>query len=110
MWLESFNLLPYAMTRTDPLFTSLFIAPLGSIGMDSGFHHLFEYGNCPIFVVIGKSQKELVVNDAGQPEVRPLTTLRYTLDERIEDGLYCAQSLDIFKRILENPAEAPGLL
>jgi pyruvate/2-oxoglutarate dehydrogenase complex dihydrolipoamide acyltransferase (E2) component len=30
-------------------------------------------------------------------------TLRYSFDERIEDGLYGARALEIVKRIIEDP-------
>ena len=42
------------MVEDDPLFTSIFIANLGSIGYPAGFHHLWEYGTASIFGVMGK--------------------------------------------------------
>jgi hypothetical protein len=51
---DRFGLLPRAMIEADPLFASTFVANLGSVGHDAGFHHLWEYGTCSIFCVMGR--------------------------------------------------------
>jgi pyruvate/2-oxoglutarate dehydrogenase complex dihydrolipoamide acyltransferase (E2) component len=41
----------------------------------------------------------------GEPAAtRPEVTLRFTYDERIEDGFYCARSLQLFQQRVEDPA------
>jgi len=40
----------------------------------------------------------------GQVVARPQLTLRYTFDERVEDGLYCARSLQLLAQRIEDPA------
>jgi hypothetical protein len=104
--LDRLGLLPGAFIRKDPLFASLFIANLGSIDMDAGYHHLYEYGNIPMFMMVGRVKDEAVVGPDGKPVVRPTMTLRYSFDERIEDGLYGARALDIMKKLIEDPARA----
>lgn len=106
MRLDAWGMLPAWFIEGDPLFASVFLANLGTIDMDASYHHLFEYGSIPIFVLAGRARPELVVNADGSTEVRPLLTLKYTLDERVEDGLYCARSLAIFKAIVEDPEGA----
>jgi len=106
MKLDHFGWLPGSFIRKDPLFASLFIANLGSIDLDAGFHHLYEYGNIPVFIMAGRSKEEVVVGPGGNPIVRPMMTLRYSFDERIEDGLYGARALEIMKRIIEDPTES----
>jgi pyruvate/2-oxoglutarate dehydrogenase complex dihydrolipoamide acyltransferase (E2) component len=32
-----------------------------------------------------------------------MVTLKFTYDERIEDGLYCARSLDLLRELIERP-------
>jgi pyruvate/2-oxoglutarate dehydrogenase complex dihydrolipoamide acyltransferase (E2) component len=32
-----------------------------------------------------------------------VATLKFTYDERIEDGLYCARSLDRLRELIEHP-------
>ena len=106
MKLDHVGLLPGDFIRKDPLFASLFIANLGSIDMDAGYHHLYEYGNISVFMMVGRIHDEVVVGPDRKPTVRPMMTLRYSFDERIEDGLYAARALDIMKKIIEDPAAA----
>lgn len=101
MWLDTVNLLPSALTKDDPLYCSLFVANLGSVGLDAAYHHLFEWGNCPIFAAIGRVHEE--ERDGVRKSV---CTVRYTFDERIEDGLYCARALQHLQAIVEAWDEA----
>lgn len=92
---DSFGLLPRAMLDADPLNASVFVANLGSVGLEAGYHHLWEHGNCPIFCVIGRVKP-------GREGAR-VVTLKFTYDERIEDGLYCARALDRLRELIERP-------
>jgi len=92
---DRFGALPGGMIRDDPLFTSVFVANLGSIGLDAAYHHLWEWGTCGIFVTIGRVRKG--------PSRRRVLRLRYSFDERVEDGLYAAISIDGMRRSLESP-------
>jgi hypothetical protein len=103
VWLDKWNLAPGALMRTDPMYASLFCANLGSVGIDRAWHHLYEYGTCSLFAALGVVRKDLVVNAAGQPEVRDLVRIRYSFDERINDGFYCASSLSIVREYVEEP-------
>jgi hypothetical protein len=105
MWLDRINLLPYFFFRQDPLYASVFIANLGSIGLDAAYHHNYEYGNIPIFCTIGRTQDVPFVKPDGTLGVRKEMVLRWTLDERIEDGLYCAKALELIRARLENPTD-----
>lgn len=102
--LDRFGLMPRAMIDSDPLFSSMFIANLGSIGMDAPFHHLYEWGNIPLFMSIGQERQEVTVDDEGRPHKRNIIPLRFTFDERVEDALYCLKGLQLLKDIIENPA------
>ena len=104
MFLDNINALPAVFIRNDPLFASMFIANLGSLDMDAGYHHLYEYGNIPLFTVIGKRKLEPWVDqDSDELTTRPVITLRHLYDERVEDGLYMAKVLDIFQHRVEHP-------
>lgn len=102
-WLDYWGLLPRVFIDNDPMYASVFVANLGSLNMDAGYHHLYEYGNIPIFVVIGRVQEQTVLTSDGAPMTRRVATLRFTFDERIEDGLYCARALELLKQRLEQP-------
>jgi hypothetical protein len=101
--LYGWGLAPRGLIDTDPLYTSAFVANLGSLGLDAAFHHLYEHGTCPLFVTLGQIT-HVAVPDREPTASRPEVTIRYTFDERIEDGLYCARSLQLLQQRLEDPA------
>ena len=102
-FLDRWNMLPRALTQDDPLFSSVFVANLGSLGIDRAWHHLYEHGTVSLFCVIGSLRPRFVVGADGQPVVKPTLRLRFSLDERICDGFYAAQSLEILRADLEDP-------
>lgn len=109
--LDYFNLMPGAMIRSDELYTNIFLANLGSVGMEAPLHHLYEWGTCPLFGTIGRIAKEPVVDEFGEVAVKEVCCFKWSFDERITDGFYCARSLDLFKHLLAHPellATRPG--
>ncbi|MDF1563306.1 MAG: 2-oxo acid dehydrogenase subunit E2 [Deltaproteobacteria bacterium] len=107
---DYWGLIPGAMLKNDPLYASLFVANLGSVGLDAAYHHLFEYGTVPLFAVVGKTKKVPYVKEDDTVGVREVVPIRYTFDERINDGFYCVKSLENMARYVEQPEllEAPG--
>jgi hypothetical protein len=103
-WLDSVNLLPGAFIHPDPMYASMFIANLGSVKLESAFHHLYEYGNIPLFAALGRTKMVPVVDESGAVTSRRICSVKYSFDERIEDGLYCAFSLEILRKMIEDPA------
>jgi len=109
-WLDYHNLLPYgAFIKGDAMYTSCFIANLGSLGMGAAYHHLYEWGNCPLFLMFGKIEDRAVVVD-GKVIVRKTMHLRWSYDERIDDGLSSSHGMAAVKRALEDPEEWLGCL
>ncbi len=94
-WLDRFGLLPHAMIEADPMFATVFVANLGSVGHEAGFHHLWERGTCSAFCVMGR------VNTA--PDGRRSMGLNWTCDERTEDGAYTFVYTNGVKLRLESP-------
>lgn len=103
--LDNWNLLPQGMIAIDPLFSSVFVANLGSLGIDAAYHHNYEYGNCPVFITIGRVHKTVAVASDGTPQVQDTFELKLTYDERIADGFYCAASIARLRRLLEETPE-----
>lgn len=117
MWgwkvLDYWNLLPADALRGDSLYCSAYFANLGSIGIDAVEHHLFEWGTCSYFVVIGKVKKGVVVGDDGQPAVEDIISSSFTLDERITDGVNLARTITRLAGYIADPEvllQPPGPL
>ena len=108
-WLDHHNLLPGSFLENDPLYTSVFIANLGSLGMGAGYHHLYEWGNCPVFMMVGRVEERPAVED-GRVVVQKQLHIRWTYDERIDDGLTARHGLEAVKHALENPEATFGNL
>ena len=114
--LDGWNLLPTALIKDDPLYASAFVANLGSVGLDAAFHHLYDYGTTPIFVTMGRVHRAPLVRDDGTVTSHEVFTLRYTYDERVEDGFYAARALERLAACLAapdqldpRPGPAPGM-
>ncbi|HEY1786089.1 MAG TPA: 2-oxo acid dehydrogenase subunit E2, partial [Pirellulales bacterium] len=103
--LDHCNLLPGPLIANDPLYATIFVANLGSLGLESASHHLYEHGTCSLFAALGSPKKTVVATPDGGSETRHLWPVRWTLDERIIDGFYSAGSLRLLQSILENPAD-----
>jgi hypothetical protein len=93
--LDYFGLLPRGMIEADPMYTSIFLANLGSINYPAGHHHLWEYGTCSIFGVMGRIEP----GEGGRRKMQ----IAWTYDERIEDGLYSYHTLEGIRERIENP-------
>jgi hypothetical protein len=104
--LEANGMFPRFFVENDPLYATLFLTDLGSVGLDSAYHHLYEYGNIGIFGVAGRTRAEQIADpDSGRLERKRLITIRWTFDERIEDGLYAAYGLKHMKKLVEDPVK-----
>jgi hypothetical protein len=101
-WLDGHGLAPHALIGDDPMYTSAFVANLGSLKIDAAYHHLYEYGNCPLFCTVGLTTAPIAVDGAVEP--RPSLLLRYTYDERVEDGFYAASAIALVRDWIEDPA------
>jgi hypothetical protein len=109
-WLDSWNLLPHSFIEPDPMYASLFIANLGSVKLESAYHHLYEYGTIPLFGVLGRLHDAVVPGPDGTAVVRPQISVKWSYDERVDDGLYAAKSLEIVRLRMEDPERWCGAI
>lgn len=101
--LDYFGLLPKFLQNVSPFHCSMFITSMGSLGIPAIYHHLYDFGTCPVFVAFGSKQRRYEVNPDGSVAKRQYMDIKYTLDERICDGYYYARALKYFKEIMNNP-------
>lgn len=103
-FLDHYGIAPKKMIELDPLYTSIYVANLGSVGLDAPFHHLYEWGNASIFMVIGRPKRHPIPVGNGHFESRLSIEMKYTIDDRISEGVYAARALRLFKEYVQNPA------
>lgn len=96
------DLLPASYIKKDPMYASAFLANVGSFDEPAGFHHLYEIGTIGLFFSIGRVEDRVVAED-GKVVIRKMLPIKLTVDERVEDGMYCYRGMDYFIDQLENP-------
>lgn len=104
-FLDYFGMLPRSLTNLSPFHGSMFISNLGSLGIPPVVHHLYSFGNLPLFITMGAKRTEYALNSKGEVEKHRLIDFTFTCDDRICDGHYYASAFKLFKRILENPEQ-----
>ncbi len=102
--LDRYGKAPKALRDADGLHTSIFVSNLGSIGMGgtSPHHHLYEWGTTSLFLTMGQLRRQRAVED-GVQFTKDTMEVGFTVDERITDGFYFAQSIKLFQDLLNNP-------
>ncbi len=101
--LDRFNIAPNFMLKADPLYASAFFANLGSLGLETPFHHLYEWGTASLFVVMGRLFQKETRGADGTLRKHSCVNIKVTLDERIADGLYFARAAALFQRLILHP-------
>ena len=102
--LDDYNLLPQAVLDASPFHVTLFLTNLKSIGIDSVYHHQYEFGTNGLFLSMGKEQPTAVANANGTVSVKRMMNLNLSLDERFCDGLYFAKSFKLLTKYLREPS------
>ena len=102
-WLDFHNLLPERLRRLSPFHCSVVFSSMGSLGIRPIFHHLYDFGNAPVFITFSAMRRsQEVARDGSITNVRNLD-LAVTTDERICDGFYYASAFHELHKYLENP-------
>ena len=104
-FLDYFRLMPKSLQKISPFHASMYITSMGSLGMPAIFHHLYDFGTCPLFIAFGAKRRSYDVNPDGSIYKRQYMDIKLTVDERICDGYYFASAFKLFKSILNDPAQ-----
>lgn len=101
-FLDRHGLLPKAIIKASPFHTSVFLTNVGSLGIDTIYHHLYNFGTTSMFFSMGKKKKSFIYEDEEIKEEKCIT-LAFVGDERICDGYYYANSFKTLFRYLKKP-------
>lgn len=102
--LDYFGFLPKSLLHISPFHGSIFISDLGSIGLPPIFHHLYDFGNIPLFLCFGIKRRRKSTDRDGKAEERVYMDITLVMDERICDGYYFSRVLRTFNRIIKDPS------
>ena len=101
--LDYFGLLPKFLLELSPFHGSLFFTSMGSLGIPPIYHHLYDFGNLPVFGAFGCKRKAVEVLEDGTIVPRKYVDVKFVLDERIVDGYYYATFFKYYRRLMRNP-------
>ena len=101
--LDYFGLLPKFLLELSPFHGSLFFTSMGSLGIPPIYHHLYDFGNLPVFGAFGCKRKALEIQEDGSVVQKKYLDVKFVLDERIVDGYYYAAFFKHFRSILRRP-------
>ena len=101
--LDYFGMLPKFLLELSPFHGSLFFTSMGSLGIPPIYHHLYDFGNLPIFGAFGCKRRTLEVQEDGTVVQKKYVDVKFTTDERIVDGYYYAAFFKHYRSILRHP-------
>ena len=102
-FLDYFSLMPKFIAKVSPFHCSYFITSMGSLGIPPIYHHLYDFGSCPVFFSFGTKRRAYELDAQGIVKKKSYLDFTFVLDERICDGYYYASCLRMFKNILRDP-------
>lgn len=100
---DYFGLLPKFLLEVSPFHGSVFFTSMGSLGIPPVYHHLYNFGNLPVFVSFGCKRRANQILDDGTVVPRKYIDVKFSMDERTVDGFYYAAFFKYYKRILAHP-------
>ncbi len=100
---DYFGLLPRFLTKVSPFHGSFFITSMGSLGIPPIYHHIYNFGNVPVFLSFGAKRYETYVDGDGNVKERKMVDFKIVTDERICDGYYYAAFLKTMRFYFKHP-------
>jgi hypothetical protein len=81
--IDYFGLLPLNLLEVSPFHASIFFTSMGSLGVPPVIHHLYDFGNMPVFASFGCKRRANELDDAGNFVQRKYVDYTFNCDERI---------------------------
>ena len=101
--LDRYGLIPGALIRELPFYSSMFITNNASIGLHHVWHHIYNFGNVGLFIGMGSIQKEAIAESDGKARMKRWLPLGLTADERICSGAHYSLLFAEVGKYFNNP-------
>lgn len=95
--------LPKGFTDLLPFYGSMIVTSMGSLGINPIYHHIYDFGNLPVFLSYGRKRTAFEYDRHGSLIKKRYIDIKAVTDERICDGFYFASAFKYFKKLIENP-------
>lgn len=97
------GILPQSLVDASPFHGSFIVTDMGSLGIPPIYHHIYDFGNLPLFLAFGIKRRCNEIDESGRVVERKYVDYTITSDERICDGFYLATSVKYLKHTIRNP-------
>lgn len=104
-FLDNHRMMPKFLIKLSPFHSSVFVVDLGSIGISSAFHHIYNFGTTTVFMAFGTKDKEIATNAEKELFTRKTINIKYVVDERVVDGYYFASAIKMFRVVMHSPEQ-----
>ena len=101
--LDYHGLIPQSLLALSPFHGSMVLSSMGSLGIPAVYHHLFNFGNVPMFITFSTGRHENEVKADGTVQKKHFLDFNITIDDRICDGQYYSAALHDLKKYIKNP-------
>lgn len=101
--LDYYGLLPKSLLELSPFHSSVFFTSMASLGINPIVHHLYNFGNMPVFCSFGSKYYVYELDAEGNQMRREYVDYTFNTDERIADGFYYAAVFRYIKKLLKHP-------
>ena len=103
-WMDYHGLIPKFLTDLSPFHGSMIITSMGSLGIRPIYHHIYNFGNLPVFISYGVKRTVYKIKRDGSTVQHRIVDLKVVTDERICDGFCYATAFKMIRRLVERPA------
>ncbi len=101
--LDYWGMCPKALMDALPFWGSMIITSMGSLGIKPIYHHLYNFGNLPVFVSYGTKRRVNEIDRKGNVTTKKVIDMKVVTDERICDGFEYATAFKYWRKMIENP-------
>ncbi|MBQ8836753.1 MAG: hypothetical protein IJ002_04520 [Clostridia bacterium] len=102
-FLDYYGFIPQSLLDVSPFHGSMVLTSLGSLGIPPVFHHLYDFGNAPLFIAYGRKYSQNELNSDGSVKKKVCMDVKLSVDERVCDGYYFASAFKMFKKMVASP-------
>lgn len=102
-FLDYYHMIPRFLTKLSPFHGSMIITSMGSLGIPPVYHHIYNFGNLPLFISYGKVEKVYQLNADASVSEKHLLPLKIVCDERICDGHHYASFFKAIRYYFAHP-------
>lgn len=100
----SLNLKPFFIPAPKDPFGSVMVTHIGSFGLTKACTPIAPYTRIPMVIAVGKIEKR-VVSENDEIVQREMTTLGFTFDHRIMEGIQFSEFIKVLRHYFSHPHE-----